>query len=176
MAKSIVTEKIIILGLLFFFLGTINHYQLISHHTPPKIVLEHQVPSSISIPSVSLTVQVASGGIKNGQWILSDDKALYLPTSGKVGEGYNTIIYAHNTKNLFANLNQIKKGDLIFVKDNKGKEFAYRVFSVEKINPRDLGALYSDEENIVTLFTCDGWFDSERLLVKARLTPYNLSK
>ncbi len=167
-------EKLIALGILLFLLGTITHLQiftnaLISQREQPKKVYVAQDPSSISIPSVRINVKVDEGGIASGNWILSSDKALYLPTSGKIGEGYNTIIYAHDTNNLFGPLLWVKKGDLILLTDRKGKEFKYKIFSTEEVDPKDLSKLYSTEKNIVTLFTCDGWFDEKRLLVKAKL-------
>lgn len=174
--KSDFAFKLIVLGILLFLLGTINHIQifvnsvLLSYKEVPKKEIVVQNPKKILIPKVGIEAEVVEGGILNRQWILSDTKALYLPTSGKIGEGYNSIIYAHNTSRLFADLKNIKKDDLINVRDNADKDFVYRVYSVEKINPNDIRKLYSKEKNILTLFTCDGWFDKERLLVRAKLT------
>lgn len=172
--KAFVFERLIILGILLFLLGTISHTQiffnsLIAQKEHPRKENVAQAPGSLSVPSLKINVAVTEGGIVSGNWILSDKDALYLPTSGKIGEGYNTIIYAHNTDILFGNLRNINQEDVIVLKDKKGKEFKYKVFSKEDVNPQDLRKLYSTEKNIVTLFTCDGWFDSKRLLVKARL-------
>lgn len=172
--KPSLAERLIILGILLFLLGTISHTQifinlLISQKEHPRKEYLAQSPTSISIPSIKLEAKIKEGGIVNGNWILSDNDALFLPTSGKIGEGYNTIIYAHNTDKLFGNLRNIKQDDLVVVRDGTGKEFKYKVFSKEDVNPQDLRKLYSTEKNIVTLFTCDGWFDRSRLLIKARI-------
>jgi len=172
--KPSLAEKLIILGILLFLLGTLSHTQIfinsiISQREHPRKEYAVQSPTSISIPSIKLETKVIEGGIVNGNWILSDDNALFLPTSGKIGEGFNTIIYAHNTDKLFGKLRNIKQADMIVVRDRTGKEFKYKVFSIENVDPQDLRKLYSTEKNIITLFTCDGWFDQSRLLVKAKL-------
>ncbi len=165
---------LVIFGLLFFLLGTLTHahiyYRFTLSQSERPIGFVFQAPVLLKIPSVGMVVNVDQGGIVAGEWVLSKTDALYLPTSGKVGEGYNTIIYAHNTPRLFGKLNEVSYGDEIFVKDNEGREFAYRVFAKEEVNPTDLAELYSKEKDIITLFTCDGWFDSKRLVVRAKLS------
>jgi LPXTG-site transpeptidase (sortase) family protein len=135
----------------------------------PKNIQTGQDPRLIVIPKASIEVNVIQGGIVGREWILSDKNALYLPSSGRIGEGYNTIIYAHNREGLFKDLKKLKKEDLILVKDNKENIATYKIYSVENIDPKDIDKLYSKEKDILTLFTCDGWFDRERLLVRARL-------
>ncbi len=172
---------LIIFGILLFSLGTLGHIKIffnslvLNFKEQPHVEISVNNPDSISIPSVGLNLQVIQGGIKNREWILSDDKALYLPTSGKIGEGYNTIIYAHSREKLFGNLEKIKVGDVINISDSKGQKFGYSVFSIESVDPTDIDKLYSQEKDIVTLFTCDGWFDEKRLLVRAKLFNISLS-
>ncbi len=161
-------------GLFIFFLGTFTHFNiysnyLISQQEKPSLVQSADIPVALSIPEVGLNTPVVEGGIKSGQWILSNTASLYLPTSGRVGEGYNTIIYAHNTSNLFAKLKDVQIGESIYLKDKSGKSFEYQIFEKKDVNPYDLKSLYSVDKNIVTLFTCDGWFDSQRLLVRGKL-------
>ena len=69
-----------------------------------------------------------------------------MPTSGKIGEGFNTIMYAHNTDKLFGSLRNIKQDDLVILRDRTGKEFKYKVFSIENVDPQDLRKLYSTEK------------------------------
>ena len=178
--KPSLWEKLIILGVLLFLLGTLSHTQifinsLISQKEHPRKEYAAQSPASISIPSIKLETKVIEGGIVNGNWILSDTDALFLPTSGKIGEGFNTIVYAHNTDKLFGSLRNIKQDDLVILRDRTGKEFKYKVFSIENVDPQDLRKLYSTEKNIISLFTCDGWFDQSRLLVKAKLVATKIS-
>jgi LPXTG-site transpeptidase (sortase) family protein len=165
---------LIALGIFLFLFGTFTRTQIYSNflftaREQPKKEFSPEAPVAISIPSVKINTEVVEGGIHNGNWVLSDSKALFLPTSGKVGEGYNTVIYAHNTEKLFGSLKKIKIGDVIILSNAGSRQFVYRVITHENVDPKDLKKLYSEEENVVTLFTCDGWFDSERLLVRAKL-------
>ena len=142
----------------------------------PKKQAQSDMPVAVIVPAVKMYVSITQGGISNGNWILSDNSALYLPTSGRVGEGYNTIIYAHNTNNLFGPLKWVNIGDSILLKDSEGRMLEYKIYEKKDIQPYDLKGLYSKEANIVTLFTCDGWFDDVRLLVRGKLISSSESK
>ena len=167
-------KLLIVFGILFFILGSLTHahiyYRFTLTQTERPIGFIFQAPTQLKIPSRKLEIKVDQGGIIEGEWILSETDALYLPTSGKVGEGYNTIIYAHNTDNLFGRLKYMAYGDEVFVKDNEGREFVYRVYEKEEVSATNLKELYSTEKNIITLFTCDGWFDAKRFVVRAKLS------
>ena len=126
-------------------------------------------PKSISIPKGNIYVQVTAGGYKGNKWILADNYVLYLPTSGKLGEGKNTILYAHNRKGLFGNLKKAKIGDLVILGDANGKMYNYSVYSIEYIKPYQVEKINTNAKDTVTLFTCDGWFDQMRLVVKAKI-------
>lgn len=129
----------------------------------------HTKPQRILIPSLNIDAQITEGGFKDGAWILSENSVLFVPTSGGLGEGYNTILYAHRRPGLFQGLGKIKKDDEIFVEDTRGSSFTYRVYSIEMVKATEILKLKSDIKNTLTLFTCDGPFDQFRLIVKASL-------
>lgn len=124
-------------------------------------------PKNVRIKSISLEAEVASGGYKDEKWILVNDHALYLPTSSKLGDGGNTILYAHNTDKLFGNLKKTSVGDIIDVNDADGKTYSFSIYSKEYIKANQMGKLATNLKDTITLFTCDGWFDEKRLVVKA---------
>jgi LPXTG-site transpeptidase (sortase) family protein len=166
-------KLLILLGSFLLLVSLLTRFEVskfvIAQKEKPQIAISNESPINLSIPSLNVNVNVEQGGISNEEWILSDNNALYLPTSGKLGEGYNTIIYAHNTENLFKKLKNVEEGKVIVAKDRNQKEYVYKIFHIEIIDPKDLAKLYSKEKNILTLFTCDGWADKNRLLIKARL-------
>lgn len=146
-----------------------NLFKIQQKNLEPSTQPELSWPTKIVISKINLAVPVAPGGIINGDWILSYDWAQYLPTSGKPGEGFNTIIYAHRLPNLFANLNELSPGDRIEVIDGGGHTFFYKVYATESIDPKETIKLFSPVPNNLTLFTCDGWWDQKRLVVKAKM-------
>lgn len=126
-------------------------------------------PSHISISKIGVDADIVRGGIVKGEWILSDTQVLYLPTSGRLGEGFNTVLYGHKKPGLFIDLKNLSKGDLIEVSDNQGRKFTYSVYQVEYIEPRQTEKLISTQKDDLTMFTCDGPFDKTRLLIRAKL-------
>lgn len=167
-------RALIFIGIVLIGLGLFTHTQLFFKYRmlqreKPVVNMSLQAPAALSIPSIGINVNVDEGGIVNGEWVLANENALYLPTSGKLGEGFNTIIYAHNTPKLFGKLASIKKGNEIIMRDKSGKHYKYKVFEVENVDPKDLKKLYSTQKNIITLFTCSGWADTSRTVVRAKL-------
>ena len=160
----------LILAILFFIGGLSTQYiqahQSISYNPTPTTVQKTQTePLRISIPQVALSSEVKPGGIVNGQWILSDIYVHFMTLDAGANK---TLFYAHERQGLFVNLKRIKKGDNIFVTDNKKKITTYQVYSIESVKPTETNKLYGDPDTI-TLYTCDGAFDQFRLVVKAKL-------
>ncbi len=126
-------------------------------------------PSKIIINKIKLDLAIERGGIENDEWVLFNDKASFLSTSGLPGEGYNTIIYAHNKYKLFANLKKLAIGDKIEIIDAKDNSFIYKVNSINRVESDLVRAIKSDLVDTLTLFTCDGSLDQYRLVVQAKL-------
>lgn len=164
--------NIIGFGLLLFLAGTVILYTGLTTNTQaksplPPFTLDGR-PQKLLIPALSITTSVAIGGLVKDRWILDDKNAFYLPTSGKLGEGFNTVIYAHRLPNLFGRLDKIKLKDQIQVFDQSGKDYNFWVYEIEIVTPNEVSKLESTVKNNLTLFTCDGWFDRTRLVVRAK--------
>lgn len=168
---------LLIFGIVLFIVG--NTALLLSNPSPQTSSLGRELtrswPATLTIAKLNLKVPIAPGGIFNGQWILSDSSAHYLPTSGKLGEGFNTIIYAHKLPHLFGNLYKLTPGDIITLSDSEGNVFYYRVLSTESIYPSEITKLRFPIRNSLTLFTCDGWYDQKRLIVRANRFDFGVS-
>lgn len=160
-----------VLGIVCFLLG--SGYRIVHANVPDTVsvnpVAIATVPSQISIPSIAIQANIAPGGIADNTWILNDTAAFYLPSSGKLNEGFNTVIYAHKLPNLFGDLHKVQIGDIIEIKDEPGTTFRYQIFDKQVINPQDVEKIKSSIPNALTLFTCDGIADTERLVVQASL-------
>lgn len=130
------------------------------------------LPIKIKIESLGIDLEVEEGAIKDGVWQISENNVSHLNISKVPGEGGNIVIYGHNKKNLFGPIRWIKVGDEIKVLNQEGKEFSYRVKEALTLTPDAIEYVYPKEEEILTLYTCTGAFDSKRFIVIAK--PVNL--
>lgn len=165
---SNISSLLIILGLLVFSLGlSISSATLTDSFSTWSD--NQNYPYKITIKKIGLESKIIPGGLVNDKWILSDKYVLFLPSSGIPKEGFNTILYAHNKENLFSNLKNLQIGDEISLQDQKGKDYSYKVYLKEEVKAKEVFKLTSDVKNNLTLFTCDGIFDTKRLVVKAKI-------
>ena len=168
---------IVIIGILFMGVGTVVVAQsqsttLSQKETAQLQKITSQSPSNpmrVYSYSANINSVITQGGHNNNKWILSDTSVLYLPTSNKPAEGGNTVLYAHNRKNLFGNLKYLKKGDYVIVENEANDTFVYRVYEKEEIKPSQTEKINTNISDTLTLFTCDGAFDQKRLVIKAKL-------
>ena len=122
-------------------------------------------PSALSIPSLGLSLGIERAKIVNNTWTLYEDKVSWLETSFTPGKG-NVILYAHNRPNLFGGLEKLEVGDQIFL-THQGRQIVYTVAQKREVKPERIDAVLSDQDQL-TLYTCDGVFDENRLVVIAR--------
>lgn len=106
--------------------------------------------------------------------------ALHLDDTGFPWEaGSNVYIAGHRlgyprTKSwlVFWNLNKLKRGDKVVLKDAKDRRYEYEVFDREVVGPRDTSVKKPIAgKNIVTLQTCTLPDYKERLVVRAQRVP-----
>ena len=106
----------------------------------------------------------------------------HLPGSALPGERGNVFISGHsslplffkgekNSKAVFANLANLKKGDQIKVSAT-GSIFKYEVIGTKVVNPKDLSVIapLDDQNRYLTLMTCvPPGLNTNRLIVQAKL-------
>jgi LPXTG-site transpeptidase (sortase) family protein len=139
-------------------------HQFISPEPQPSD-LTQATPTEIQILALQKQLPIAAATITDNQWDLFDHQVAWLATSAVPGHG-NVILYAHNRPHLFANLNQLKPGDLIQVTLSNGQVSSYQVRDSQQIQPDDVQAILS-QVNQLTLYTCAGSFDQKRHVVYA---------
>lgn len=153
---------------LFSFHPSRLEYQLRKNQFRENIgglVLE-SYPQKISIPQV-LEVEVEPAVQIGSKFLTPEDKASYFINSAFPGSQGNTIIYGHNKKGVFKELHQLQGEELIMLTDQAGKKTSYQVKEIITVDPSQTGYLAATEEDILTLYTCTGWADSKRLVIKA---------
>jgi LPXTG-site transpeptidase (sortase) family protein len=156
----------------FLIVGTIFLTQM-AYITPTKqtVVFSKETsntiyPTSIKIQNRSLDLEKDT--FKYGLWPLSDEKPVYLETSGTPGQSGNIVIYGHNTPKIFANLHNLQQGSEVTLITNDNQTFTYQINSIKKVFPQDVEILQQGREEQITLFTCTGLFDSMRLVVSGK--------
>ncbi|MBP6005314.1 sortase [Candidatus Saccharibacteria bacterium] len=132
-------------------------------------------PVKIEIERLDIELNVLDGEYdsSNSTWTLSNDSAHYaLQTQLPNFDQGNTLIYGHNLENIFGNLKDLINGDILILTDQSGKKIAYTFKGFEVLKPNDTSIFYYQGQAQLSLLTCYGLFDSERLVSKFQ--PVNL--
>jgi LPXTG-site transpeptidase (sortase) family protein len=116
------------------------------------------------------------GGVFQGRDSHTMDKGFWhFPTSVYPGQQGNSVIIAHRylhlppAKDTFFNLDKVKKGDNIVVKQ-EGNKYTYIVSEVKIVEKNDISVLQDTSEHQMTLITCTPlWTSHQRLAVIAKL-------
>ncbi|HSL01730.1 MAG TPA: sortase [Rubrobacteraceae bacterium] len=117
-------------------------------------------------------------GLGNDDVLFRDYAAVHLKYTGfPWEEEANVYIAGHrlgfedtNSWRAFYDLEDLKKGDEVFITDSEGREYSYKVFQKFIVEPTDLSVLAPIEgRNIVTLQTCTLPDYSDRVIIRAEL-------
>jgi LPXTG-site transpeptidase (sortase) family protein len=120
------------------------------------------------IPSLKIDIPIETGSIENGVWNVSYNNATYLDLSARPKGGGNIVIYGHNKKIIFGNLPYLSIGQKITLKTEDGTLHNYEVFQKDFVKPDRINLVSPTDHEELTLFTCWGIFDSQRVVVKAK--------
>ena len=132
------------------------------------IVSTGPAPVKIDIPKVNLHLPVSETTVTDGTWEISPDGASHWDNSANPGEAGNIVIYGHNKTNLFGPIRWLSLGDEIILTDAQGNEHNYRITETVTVPPTQTEYILPKDEEILTLYTCTGLFDSQRYLVIAK--------
>lgn len=138
-----------------------------SFYSTPSTVTDSFEPKRIRIPELGIDVSVEKSWIIDGKWEISKTTASYLENSGKIGETGNAVFYAHNTKPLFKNLVKSVVGQIIIVSNDKGEEKQFVIKTIRVVDPTEVSILKQGNFHEITLYTCTGFNNSKRFIVKA---------
>lgn len=133
-----------------------------------KTVKSQNYPIQINFPTIDKTLPVERTFIIKGVWGISPDAVSYLATSGGPDTEENIIIYGHNTEDRLKKLHDLQNGDYIEVKDQNNRIYAYQVTEKIITEPTDITTLTRHDGETLTIYTCTGFADLKRLVVKAK--------
>ncbi len=149
----------------------------------PRVTdLQPDIPpgTTLFIPSAGIYANIFRVYLDGESWDVSrlGTNVGHLQGTSWLNEKGNVVLSGHvelsdGRIGAFANLDEIKIGDLVIVQQN-GVEYRYAVTQVGKTTPDDLTPLYPSEQSMLTLITCgsyDFFSDSylERTVVIAEL-------
>jgi sortase A len=161
-----------------------NDYTDASNWFPEADSNFEEIPAGNKIEFYELSIPKL--GINNAKVSAMDTKlsehlVQYFTTSNNPVEKGTSVIFGHSTlpqlfnpnnyKTIFANLHTLKTGDE-FTVNVENKDYTYKIFSIEIVNPTDPNIFSQAFDNsYITLVTCTPpgtvW---KRLIVRASLT------
>jgi len=132
-------------------------------------VAEELSPSQVLIPSLGINLPVFPAKASGGTWEISEKGVSYLLGTGVPGRKGNVIIYGHNKTNLFGPIRWLEKDEEIELTNKQGEEFIYKITATKIVSPDEVWVLSPTEDATLTLYTCTGFFDSQRFVLVAKL-------
>lgn len=167
-----------ILGVLFVILGMLFLYKIPVVENPDlkkepitassEFKKTDQVSpiSRIVISKVNIDLPVIKAKIVGSTWETSESTASHGEGSASPGISGNVVVFAHAREGLFYNLKDVKKGDVVYIL-TRDRWYRYKVNEIKNVYPKDVATIAPTKKEILTLFTCSGFFDEKRLIVKA---------
>lgn len=143
---------------------------ILSFDVPPPVLIETNdaaVPIRITIPSLAIDIPVEPGYITNNVWSISDHYVNHLSTSARPGSDGNIIMYGHNSRSILGNLTTIQEGARIILTDDEQTDHTYTVISIYTVTPDIVDPVQQTDEEVLTLYTCTGFLNSKRFIVRA---------
>lgn len=126
-------------------------------------------PGWIYIPEIKVSLPVLPAEKKGNNWPTTDKGISYLINSPIPGDQGNAILYGHNWESLLGNLKKVKEGDKIIINLFNGEKRTFIIDFIKEVNRNETYVLDSKSDKRITLFTCSGFFDQNRLVVSGKL-------
>ncbi len=142
------------------------YFYFILHHPHPHQRWSQNTPTRLNVPKLNLDLAVTPASINADTWEVATTSANFLINSAPLGAGH-TIIYGHNLDNLLGRITHLRPEDRLILSNQAGEQFEYRVSETMTLDKADVGQLMATKGNILTIYTCSGWFDEKRFVVRA---------
>jgi LPXTG-site transpeptidase (sortase) family protein len=173
-AIALITITLGINLILFSGVYLLYRQTVLSFKATPQFVVQAALrtaePSVIEVDELKLKQLVTPAEIIGGVWQTSETNATHLASSARPGEGGNIVIYGHNREKIFRKLHQAKKGQVIRVKTLDGLQHEYQISEIHRVKPDQIELVLPTDHEVLTVYTCIGWLDSERLVIQAKPT------
>lgn len=145
------------------FFNSLTNNQLINKNSKKP----YNIPISVQSPRLAIEKNITPVNLKNNKWEIAQNGGSYLIQSARPGENGPIIIYGHNTNKSMYWLHNLKSKDIVIITLNNKDSIAYKVQNILKVKPTDTNVLSSKNKETLVLYTCTGFADLYRLVVKA---------
>ena len=126
----------------------------------------HSIFGKIEIPKIGISYPIFS---HFSEELLKVSPCKFFGES--LNKNSNICIAGHNYDNsmFFSKLSSLDLDDEIFIFDNNGKKYIYKVKSIYEVDESDLSPIfnYENNEKILTLVTCNN-INSNRIILRAK--------
>lgn len=126
-------------------------------------------PVEIIIPAINLDLSIFPAKLQKGKWEATTKGVSWLSSSPIPGTEGNSILYGHNWPNLLGNIPKLKPGQVIKIKFIDGSTKNFVIDSTVSVSPKEVSILAPSQTSQITLYTCTGFLDNQRFIIKAKL-------
>lgn len=127
------------------------------------------VPIGIVIEDLSIKLPVVPAKRQAQGWETTSEGVSFLSDSTSPGEVGNSIFYGHNWGSILGNLRNAQTGQRIQIFLSDGTKREFEISRIQIVSPKDISVLDASDDRRITLYTCSGLFDQDRLVVTAVL-------
>lgn len=177
---QVLSKITIFVGVLFVLYGCVllwernNPKRLSFNNYSSKINYSPRFyPLSLEIPSASIKAQIIPSKLTDQKWETVKNGISYLTSSPVPGTRGNSVLYGHNWPDILGNLENVKTGQRIVIRNNAGIKKEFIVTSIAIVTPDQTHVLSPSNDVRITLYTCAGFLDSKRLVVTAVSSEYD---
>lgn len=145
----------------------------LSHKTNFEEEIFSGRPDKLLIPSLEINVDVEEGNYMSTTktWNISDKGAFFAVNTALPNNlSGQTMIYGHNSKNIFGKTKNLKVGDQLFLYTDNQLVFEYTYDSSSEVKPQDTSLFSYEGKPKLTLITCTGFLNKKRSLMDFSLT------
>jgi len=170
--------SLLLIVLSVFFL-TAAGYFLWERYTPARLAFNlkntpqtqsslgpHQ-PTRLKISDIKVDLPIFPAKIRSGNWEATTQGVSYLASTPIPGEPGNSVIYGHDYLSLLGNLTKLGQGASIQIVYADGSHRNFAVVSRLVVSPSQTEILNNTADTRLTIYTCTGFFDSQRLVLTA---------
>lgn len=132
-------------------------------------------PVSISLPTLGLELDVLYGTYNStsATWDINDTTAFFASPSSLANTSFGeTLIYGHNTPNVFAPLHDLRGGEVVTIRTDTGVWLDYTYTQDSVVSPDEIDVFNFTGAPTLTLQTCSGDWNEYRRLFRFELTDW----